>query len=300
MKIHLLAAMLPGIAMATPDDSFQAPALLIGKTGGSREIQLIEVAGNSFRYRAEENSSTTSEGRLPEDGTLHPFEPPGYSAAMDLYQARKYTEAKAAFIAVKDRFQPIQSLEGGPVAMAAFHEMECLRKLGDLNGLAAALQNFPKGALTRETQLRQLELYVLWDAVRTMSWELLETLAGERANTRLPGDQRAQVEYCHGLALEGLNRPDEALAAYQAAMTADSGASEEITRQAALRILAIHKANPAVLSALKLRASGKACDDSMACADLAEAAAVAGLFELSLGAGTPLPAEFRLFLKYRP
>jgi tetratricopeptide (TPR) repeat protein len=296
MKIHLLAVILPGIALAAPDGTFETPALLVGKDGKSREIRLMETTKDTFRYR-EANEPAT--GRSPDDGTIYLYEPQDYSAAMDLYQGRKYGEAKAKFIAIKERFQPIQTLENSPVALAAFYEMECLRKLGDLEGLAAALQNFPKGTLTRETQLRQLELYVLWDAVRTKTWDRLDALAKERVNTRLPGDQRAQVAWCHGLALEGLNRPEEALPIYQTAITADSGASEEIARQAALRILAIHKANPEVQEAIKLHNTGNENKSGNGHSGLMEAAAIANLFELSLGAGTPLPAEFKPFLKYK-
>lgn len=296
IKIHLLAVFLPGIAMAAPDGTFETPALLVGKDGRSRGIRLMETTKDTFLYREAEAPVT---GRFPDDGTIFLHEPQQYSAAMDLFQGRKYAEAKAKFIAIKERFKPIQTLENSPVALAAFYEMECLRKLGDLEGLVVALQNFPKGTLNRETQLRQLELYVLWDAVRTKSWERLDALAKERVNTRLPGDQRAQVAYCHGLALEGLNRPEEALPAYQTAIIGDSGGSEEIARQAALRILAIHKANPEVQDAIKLQSAGSGKENRKGQAGLMEAAAIAGLFELSLGAGTPLPAEFKPFLKQK-
>ena len=226
-----------------------------------------------------------------------PNEPPEYSAAMDLYQARKYREAKAGFIKVKEEFQQLPPVANSAAVLAAFYEMECMRKLGALEELAATYPGFPKQSLTRETQLRQIALYGLWDAVRTQNWVGVEAQAKEWANIRLPGDQRAQVAYCQGLALEGLRRPAEAVFAYQTAMTADSGASEEIARQAALRVLTIHAADPEVQAALRLGKSRNANENSKGSARLAEAAGVARLFEMSLGAGTPLPAGFRVFLK---
>jgi len=285
-----------GVLHAQP--VFETSAVLAGKSGEAAEIRLLSASGTAIRYRKGE-AKDVIEGRIPDGGTLYVPEPAEYAAAMNLYQARKYTEAKAAFAAIRKQFAPIQSLKNNPASLAAFHEMECLRKTGDLDGLAAALQGFSKDALTDGNQLRQIELYLLWDAVRTKSWEIVDRLAGERAKTRLPGDQRSQVAWCRGLALEGLNRPREALDFYQTALTADAGASEEIARQAALRILAIHKEDPAVQAAMK--AWGTAGEDktSQGRTDLLEAAAVADLYQRTVGAGVPLPSGFTGFLKYR-
>ena len=224
----------------------------------------------------------------------------GFAAAMDLYQARKYAEAKAKFTEVREGFKSDANQENNPATLAAFYETECLRKLGDLDGLAAAVQKFDRKPLTRAYQLRQLELDGLWELVRKKDWARLDVLVRERSEIPLPGDQRAQLAWCHGLALEGLNRPEEALSAYQTAMIADAGTSEEITRQAALRILGIHQADPAVREAMKNRGSPGEDKNSRSYANLKEAAAVASLFQLSLGGGTPLPEEFREFLEFKP
>ncbi len=167
--------------------------------------------------------------------------------------------------------------------------MECLRKLGDLDGLATALKTFSRGPLSRDYQNDQLELYVLWDAVRTKNWDRLLALTAGRASERLPGQQRAQVAWCEGLALENLGRPEEALVSYQISITADAGNSEEITSQAALRVLAIYHKDAEVRAVLagKENAGGQM--------KLAQARAIAAMFELSLGNGAPLPKEFREF-----
>ncbi len=86
----------------------------------------------------------------------------------------------------------------------------------------------------------------------------------------------------------------------QTAMIADSGASEVVTRKAALRILSIHAADPAVQMAIDNWGTDDENKSSKGFANLGEAAAVAALYELSLGGGTPLPAEFKKFLKYKP
>jgi tetratricopeptide (TPR) repeat protein len=272
-------------------------AFLIDQEGRSTRIELVAATRTSVRYRIPGGSKDVLDFVLKDGATVFVSEPRDFTEAMDLYQARNYAEARARFIAVKERYRPIEGLEDSTSTLAAFYEMECLRKEGDLEGLAMALQKFAKGPLSREYQVRQLELYVFWDAVRTKSWERLETLAKERVNMRLPGDQRAQIAYCQGLALENLERPEEALISYNIAMTADAGASEEITRQAALRILGIYHRDPEVRSALKIPENGKEVVPLKAAAKLAAAKAMAHLFQRSLGAGIPLPAEFRHFLK---
>jgi tetratricopeptide (TPR) repeat protein len=211
--------------------------------------------------------------------------------AMNLYQGRKYQEAKAAFVQIKIRRKSSFA--------AAFYEMECLRKLGDLDGLAHASATFVKHSSLGGNRLRQLQINVLWEEVRNKNWEHLEKLAALKAGDNLPGDQRAQVAYCHGLALENLNRPIEALNAYNTSMIADAGASEEVARQAALNVLRIHLADPGVQAAISNFQVSGGNPESAGNSRLQEAAAVAALFELTLGSGSPLPAELKGLLKYK-
>ncbi|MDP3849592.1 MAG: hypothetical protein Q8Q59_03750 [Luteolibacter sp.] len=305
MKIRLaailLAAMAIGAMAQNPQSApFQTPALLIKESGSFTRAWLVAATKASIRYRENEVAVDTVDAKVSDFKSIYVIEPREYTKAMDLYQARKYKEAREHFAAVKELYKPIQALQNSHAALAAFYEMECLRKLGDLEGLAAALQKFDKDPLTRETQLRQLELYLLWDAVRAKSWDSIDNLAKERAKTRLPGEHRVQVAYCHGLALEELQRPEDALLAYQTAMTADAGASEEITRQAALRVLAILSADPEVKRAIKAWGTGQERKNSSGYSKLTEASAVATLFEKTLGADTPLPAEFKELLIYKP
>lgn len=207
--------------------------------------------------------------------------------AIALYQGRKYQAAKAAFTAIKARHKA--------AGLAAFYETECLRKLGDLEGLARALKSLVKDPELGEDRLRQLEIDALWEEVRTKNWD---KLARDHFPIRLPADQRAQVAYCHALALENNGNPKAAMNAYNIAMTADAGASEEIARQAALHVLRIHLADPEVRATLAKWGTPE-LQESPGVSRLQEAAAVASLFELSLGAGMPLPPEFRDFLKAR-
>lgn len=276
--------------------ALKADAYLIEVDQPARKISLLAANGKSIRYLEADGSGEVVEILQGERTKVFVCEPPEFSDAMDLYQGRKYQEARIKFAGIKVLHDPIKGLEDSYATLSAFYEMECFRKLGDLDGLAAALQNFSKGVLTREHQLRQLELYVLWDAVRTENWVRLEELARERVNVKLNGDQRAQVAYCHGLALEGLKRPREALVPYQVALTAGAGAAEDLARKAALRILAIHLEDPEVRQALEAPGC-KVGASPVGEAKLAEAVAVTTFFNEFLSPGTPLPPRFEVFLK---
>lgn len=299
--IRLTAALLAALAsVAIAQTPFQTPALLIREDGSAQRAWLTSATNSQLTYRETAVATETANARVLDYKTIFLYEPREFAEAMDFYQARKYQEAREKFAAVKERFKPVYAVENSHAALAAFYELECLRKLGDLDGLASALQKFDKSPLTRDTQLRQLELYVLWDAVRAKDWATLEGLAREKAKTRLPGDQRAQVAYLHGLALEGLARPQEAMFAYQTAITADAGASEDIARQAALRVMAIHNADPDVQRAMRAWGTPQENKNSAGYSKLVEASAVARMFSESFGAGAPLPNEFKDLLKYEP
>ena len=109
---------------------------------------------------------------------------------------------------------------------------------------------------------------------------------------RLLDSQRAQVAYLEGLALGNLERTPEALNAFNIAMTADAGASEEIVRQAAVQVMSLCLAD----SIAQSQDSGKDPGD-VEPPQFREAAAIASLFEKSLGAGSPLPESFQRLLK---
>lgn len=216
-------------------------------------------------------------------------------ASINLYEARKYQEAKIGFIAVQQKSPP-----GDVLTLAAFYEMECLRKLGDLAGLSAALEKFDKSSLTRSSQLRQVEIYQLWELVRMKNWPALDAKALSFSKKPLPTSQRAQIAYCHGLALEGLARIPAAIMAYQTALTADAATSEDIARLATLRLLAIYQADPEVQAALKNFGTPFQDESSQGARDLREAGALTKLFRLSTGGGAALPVEFEEFLTHAP
>ena len=107
---------------------------------------------------------------------------PEFAAALDLYQGRRYREAKAAFLILKTATPP----DGGTAVPAAFYEMECLRKLGDLDGLAEAGRGFVKDPALGTRRLRQLEI----DQFGTPSAPGLEAARSSRRNFTRPAPAR--------------------------------------------------------------------------------------------------------------
>jgi len=305
MKRILIPSLL--VALAIPAAAQQAPlkaeaALITVQENGdslTSRIWITNATRTAIRYIETITSTDTKDLALSDKAAVYFIEPREYSQALDLYQGRKYKEAQEKFAAVKTAYKPVELLAGNHGVLAGFYEMECLRKLGDLEGLSTALGAFKKDGLTREHHLRQLELNVIWDTVRIKNWERLQVLADERSKERLPDYQRAQIAYFHALAHEQAGRLDEALTSYQVAMVADAGASEDVARLSALQIMKIIKANPEVQTAIELWGGPKEKKSGIGYNRLIEAGAVARLYELSLGGGKPLPSEFKDLVKYK-
>lgn len=300
MKSLLPYLALPVFALtpAYSQQAQQAEAFLIFEEGDVERVWITAASGVAIRYKETEQAVDTQDAKIDEFQSIYILEPASLSEALELYQGRKYAEAKEKFAAVKTAFKAIEELPDNPSTTAAYLELECLRKLGDFDGLAKALETFDKAGLTREFQLRQIDLYAMWDAVRTKDWGRLENICAERLKERMPGFQRVQVGYCLGLALDSQDKIIPAINAYNIAMTADTGASEDLARIAAENSLRLYKKDPEVQTAIKLWGTPDEVVGSSGHQRLLEAAALAELYELSLGGGQPLPADFKDLLKY--
>jgi tetratricopeptide (TPR) repeat protein len=227
------------------------------------------------------------------------MEPTEYVAAMDLYEAGKFEDAKAQFKKYKDQTKAVANLPGNYHVLAAFQELECFRQLGDLKSLTEALATFPKAQLTREFQLRQLELYVLWDAVKSESWERVLLVATEREKQKMPDSQLVQVYYCKGLALEKLNRHDEAIEAYNLAMTADAATSVGLVSKSALAALGLYHKNPAVQEAITLWGAEDEKKGSPGYNKLLEAGALARFYHGYFTHIKEIPGEYKKLMDFK-
>lgn len=298
MKNLILTFLLPALTIPAFSQGFEAEAILSKPDDSAFRAWILASTKTQIRYKTSQQSTDFKDDRISDFATVFLVEPPDYAAAVDLFEARKYKEAQEAFAAVKDRCKPIASLPDNFHTLAAFHELECYRHLGDYEGLANALKSFLKEPLTREHQLRQLDLYIMWDAVRAAAWDRVLLIASERDAELLPGYQRAQVAFCKGLALDHLERGREAIVEYNIAMTADAGASEILAQQAALKALAIYHKDPEVQTAITNWGTEDENKNSPGYTHLTEAAALAKFYEKFLSIGKALPSDLKKFTKY--
>jgi tetratricopeptide (TPR) repeat protein len=278
----------------------QAPAMLIYDDGTSDNVFIIAATKTQIRYKTTAQGLDTEDMNLSELSSVYLLEPKMFRDAMELYQGRKYAEAKELFAQAKVTYKPTSALDNNYSTLGAFYEMECMRRLGDLEGLAKALEGFRKDGLTREHHISQLEIYVFWDALRTKSWDRLAALGEARLQEKIPSYQRAQIAFCVGHAYEALKQPSKALNAFNTAMVADIGATEEIADQAAQAVMRIHQANEEVQMAIKLWGTEDENKNSTGYMHLQEAASVAALYDLTLGSGKKLPSQFVPLLKFKP
>ena len=298
---HLFLSLLlvPALTIPAFSQAFEAEAIISKRDdGGTFRAWILAASKSQIRYKTTKVSTDFVEAKTSDFATIFLVEPPDYAAAIDLYEGRKYKEAQEAFASVKDRCKPIAAMPDNFHTLAAFHEMECCRHLGDYEGLAVVLKTFLKEPLTRENQLRQLDLYIMWDAVRALAWDRVLVIASERDEEALPGYQRAQVAYCKGLALDNLERGREAVIEYSVAMTADSGASEIITQQAGVKALGVYHKDPEVQVAIQNWGTEDENKNSPGYTRLTEAAALAVFYEKFISLGKTLPADLKAFTKY--
>jgi hypothetical protein len=278
----------------------QAHALLIYDEKKFEEVWIDKATPTRFQYRVTANAIDRKIKTYAACTSIYLYEPAAYRYARDLYQARRFDDARKEFARIRDALKAIRDLPNNHGTLSGFYELECLRQLGDLEGLKKALDAFHPKALTRKDHLRQIDLYKLWDAVNTKSWQRLDLMCQDRRKKPMPGYQRVQVAYCHGLALEGLEKPVKALNAYATTIVSDYGASQELVRKAALNSLRIYSNDEQVQLAMRLVGTEDENKNSTGHFRMLEAGALAKTYKTILGAGKGLPTEYKKFLKYAP
>lgn len=295
------SALIPlAVLLALPPASAQQAAglrleaILVADDSEVRRVWLAEADESAIRYRETEVATTLrSVSRDAVRGVFF-IDPPAFLNALEAYEARDYAGAAVQFAALRERYRPLAALPHDPGTRAACFQLEALRRAGDFEGLAAALEGFDPAAPDRPHERRQVAIHRLWLDARAGADPAALLAAAEALDEPGMADgQLAQLEMIRGLALEAAGRKDEALDSYHSALVADAGATEDVAREAALAILRLHHADPALRAAFERHGSAAEDPDDPARARLLEAAAVARLFLDGLGAGAALPEEFR-------
>jgi hypothetical protein len=301
----LLLALLPFTQVATGQDApavapQDAMARVVLTDEGGQTIWITAASSTNLEYKVVKDSLNRK--RVPRSSVeaLYFFEPPEFAEALELFKNRDYKGALPKFTAVKEAFKRVDEIKGNYSTLSAFYELECARRAGDLEKLHALVEQYRSGSLEREDFKQQEEIYALWDAIRTKEWTRGATLAADMLEQKKwTSSQLAQIFYCQGLALEGLEKSYAALNAFNGAMTADFTASHELTPQAALACFRIIDGLEEVDLARKLFGTEDENPNSTGHRLLLEAASMCSLWESALGAGQPLPEKYKEFLKYK-
>jgi tetratricopeptide (TPR) repeat protein len=301
MKPFFLASLIPVLAVTVfAQEPFMIKAAFVPKEGGRNFLGAVVAANaNQIEYRYPVTVEGTTVSAIKDFEVIFFLEPAEYTAAMDLYESGKFQDAKVQFAKYKEQTKVVANLPGNYNVLAAFYELECLRNMGDLKGLAEALQGFSKQQLMSEHLLRQLDLYVLWDAVKSESWDRVLIVASEREKEKMPDYQRVQVFYCKALALHKLKRLEEALDAYNMVITADAASSEGLVSMAALNMLDIYFKDEAVKTAITDWGTDLEKKGSVGYNKLLEAGALARAYQKYFSKIKEMPIEHKKLMDFQ-
>ncbi|MDP0491227.1 MAG: hypothetical protein Q7Q71_09290 [Verrucomicrobiota bacterium JB023] len=296
MKTSLLS-----LLIAAPLAAQNIPPLaeaFITDENGSSKVWIEAASERTIRHRDQPRSLNRTDSALSRTNVFF-FIPAEYEKAMRTFKSQNYEQARTEFAAAKEKYAFVDDVPGNYSTLSGFYEMECARILGDYDGLESLFAKFQPEPLLHQVHITQTELYSLYPAVKSEDWGRLAILCGNWEEKELPGSLRAQVEYCHGLALEGLGRLEDALIAFNKAFVADYTASEVITKKSALACFRIYSKHPEVELARSLHGTPDENPNSSGALLLTEAAALTDLWDKALGSGEKLPADYRAFAKYK-
>lgn len=272
----------------------------VNKQDDVMKVWITAASSTQIEYKTTPQSLNRDRILRSQVKSVYFFEPPIFKEATELFESRDYRGAREKFAECRVAFKSLDNLPGNYGTLAGFYELESCRKMFDLEALKKLLDAYQFGSLVREHHRNQLEVYAVWDAVRTKSWPRLDALAKQvLEEKKWIGEHVAQIKYCHGLALEGLNRPTDALIAFNGAFTADYTASEELTHAAALSCLRVIKGHEEVKLAMSFWGTDDDDPNAPGYLLLLEGVALCDLWTKSLGGGQKLPSEYIFFLKYR-
>ncbi len=257
--MHLRSLIPSVVLLASLSVSYalDVPVRLNLVNGKSPKVILLDYKDGDVTFKlnpSDLNKTTLKKSKIK---AIYFYEPKLFTEAMALYKGRHYKQAKEKFAQLETKLASLNSAPNNYSTLSGFYKMECSRRLMDLKALSEELKTFNKKGLTRETHLQQLEVNAFWDAVRLKEWKKIDDLAKKWQNRKIAGGHRAQIEYCHALALEQLAKKDPALHdpalnAFNRVLTADFGASSELLVASVEHALGIYLSDPEVKTAMNL------------------------------------------------
>ena len=279
---------------------------LLYTDGSHEDVYLIAYRAGTATYRTSMRSLNMLQVKKPKLESIYLYEPDLFAEAMRLYRAKNYTEAKAKLVECETLYRALDTLPDNYATLAGFYQMECSRRLNDLEALSAELEKYRKDSLTRDFHFQQMEVYAFWEAVRLKEWARLDRLALSWSDRKLPSELRVQIEFCHALALDELvkespGRFEELIDAYNRVLSADATASIDLVLKAANSLLRIYAEDEEVQFVMK---NWDPSEDRAALAGdqkLSEAVTLVRYYkQVGFNDIKPLPANYEKFLEYAP
>lgn len=266
-----------------------AEAYLINRDGGGNRVWIEKANKQTIQYRENPQSLAKKQTKASSVTAFFP-KSQAFKVAERAFQNGNFKRAKELFSKLAADLKFVDDIPGNLATLAAYYELECARELGDYQGIEALLDKFQPAPLLNETHKTQLQLYPLYNAVRTKDWERLSILCKEWDNKELPPTLAIQVSYCKGLALKGQGKHMQALFTLNDALVGDYGRSRNLVKKAIIACLEIYESLPQVKRALKLAGTEDAQPNSQGAKLLSEARGLISLWNKGLGNGQKLPA----------
>ena len=278
-----------------------AAKVVINMKDGSSKSSLL-VRADKAKVFYIDNVNDTTESAISRDNieSIFFYRPSSFHKGLESYKLGKFNEAKAAFQTCKKEYQGLKILLGNYSVLASFYEMECARRSGDLESLDKLLDSFRPEALINENFINQLSIYPFWNAVKSRSWDKMLLLAKQWDKKKLPAYQRAQVSYCHALALQAKGEEEESLLKFNEVLALSNLKEVDLVENACEKIIDTILAKPGTMDVKKKLRTDKAKKNSTAYYQLLEAASVARLWNNLTNQTRKLPSKYKDLLEITP
>ncbi len=241
-----------------------ATKVTLSKTDGVRETGFIQDSNKNqilFAYTAQ--GKGTAVNRATVKSIFFQEESNLMGRGRQAFLQGAYEAAAKIFGKVATDYKGIAALKGNFASEARFFQMECLRRLGKYEELAALLET-KSGKTIKATQDKlfgeQIQLMKMWAAYSAGKWDVVK--AGLRfyevpqvgGATTLPAPvfkkmskaSMIQLAFIRGKMYEQEKKPRLALEDYYRAFTITYGNEPSLANQAMLAALAIEAADPKV------------------------------------------------------
>ncbi len=251
-------------------------------------VFLVKLDKVNLHYQKRLKSSVVKQLPRRAVKSIFFYEPQIFSDALALYKKGKFEKARQKFEKCKEEHAAYQEFTGNYSTLAGYYEIECMRRLGDLEGMDRLLNLFNPEALDNENYLTQIEIYSFWTALSRGSWKRVLRLADAWKRKLIPPSQRTQIRYCRALAIAELYPSQQALEALYIVIAGSVYTEPELIEKAFVMALEI------LLRNVRIPTSSQSQPYSE---PLQEAIALAHVWNDSLGRSQDLPKRYQKLLK---